>query len=409
MNNCINISKNGGENGDDKSASDCESHRRRKQSSGDIMSASSSFMSAIGEKNQHLTFANYNGSSKTCSEGSITPTNTDGSVGSSTENANSNGTSIYGSTISSNYNYRQNEAQSKCPTLKAKNGNESIYSSITTLSRSGRIPPQPPVRRTSSISDPNAITLGTLRSAGVSTYEEIKSLKQSMEQTNSQYEELNAKNGHANRRNSMSTSLTSLADSIYSSLDSSFSSIHASRFAHKNPFITKSPTSDYNSVSNVKNGNSNYSDADEGLPPPPSEAYGYSDTESHYQSGHKSISKLRKEFLQTLNEKLSNPLNQRMSPNLGKRHSISNSEQEWDSDSSLATSTTQSKPNISSSSQIESLAHSLVRRLSDHGGSNNSNSSSSSSLASSFFRRQKSGDSSANKKNLLLKSATKLL
>ena len=36
--------------------------------------------------------------------------------------------------------------------------------------------PPPPIRRTSSISNPNAITLETLRTAGVSTYEEIKNL-----------------------------------------------------------------------------------------------------------------------------------------------------------------------------------------------------------------------------------------
>lgn len=95
---------------------------------------------------------------------------------------------------SNNDNYGSNNVQTSNllpPLSRPLNGNDSIYSSTLTLSRSGKVPPPPPVRRTSSISDPNAITLGTLRRAGVSTYEEIKTLKRNLERSNSNlYEEL---------------------------------------------------------------------------------------------------------------------------------------------------------------------------------------------------------------------------
>lgn len=62
----------------------------------------------------------------------------------------------------------------------------------STLSRSGsrtdgRPPPLPPARRTSSISDPHAITLGTLASTGCSTYEEVRTLRKTGDSTSNIY------------------------------------------------------------------------------------------------------------------------------------------------------------------------------------------------------------------------------
>lgn len=62
-------------------------------------------------------------------------------------------------------------------TLSHFNGNQLSLTNLNQPSSGPTKPaPPPPIRRTSSISNPNAITLETLRTAGVSTYEEIKSL-----------------------------------------------------------------------------------------------------------------------------------------------------------------------------------------------------------------------------------------
>uniref|UniRef100_T1KYV6 Uncharacterized protein n=2 Tax=Tetranychus urticae TaxID=32264 RepID=T1KYV6_TETUR len=155
------------------------------------------------------------------SEGSITPTNPD------------RNSPTYESSKSTVLSYIKREPVqlSALKSTKSYPGShlaESLYSSTGTLSRLGKPAPPPPVRKTSSISDPNAITLGTLRSAGVSTYEEIKTLKRHSRNRSggssfNTYEELNSdKNAiyYAARKSCLSTSLTSLVEPIYSTLDS---------------------------------------------------------------------------------------------------------------------------------------------------------------------------------------------
>ncbi|XP_074593666.1 uncharacterized protein LOC141849300 isoform X3 [Brevipalpus obovatus] len=387
-------------------------------------------ISSKGKNNFHTygTIGDVSGaedSNMACSEGSITPTNESRRDNSPINENSQDGTGV-------NTSLRRDSKQSPMHS-KPRTSSESLYSSTTTLSRSGKPAPPPPVRRTSSISDPNAITLGTLKSAGVSTYEEIRALKRSIQMSNrnqNQYEELNPRNGQMNRRNMMSTSLTSLVEPIYSTLDQ-FSPSHSMHYSPNNPFITKSPTYDHSNA--IKNGNGNHNtyhiyddgqspslsrksvvqiahELDESLPPPPPEAY--SDSENHSQSGHNRITNMRKEFLQTLNEKLSVPQNQRMSPKLVKRRSISlsNSDQEWDSDSASTSSHMQNKPyrhltSTSSQHHTETLAQSLVRRLSGQGGGS---SSSSSSSTFSFRRHSKTGSDcgSSNQQQQQQKRAT---
>ena len=60
--------------------------------------------------------------------------------------------------------------------LSHLNTNQLSLTNLSQNNQANKPAPPPPIRRTSSISNPNAITIATLRNAGVSTYEEIKNL-----------------------------------------------------------------------------------------------------------------------------------------------------------------------------------------------------------------------------------------
>lgn len=125
-------------------------------------------------------------------------------------------------------------------------------------------PPPPPVRRTSSISNPNAITVGTLRNAGLNSYQQVTALQ--CNQTDSS----NAIYGNCSTINVASTS-------------------HAGS-----------------------------------LPPPPSTLeHGSGDSLNDSANGHTKLIEGRKEFIQTLNAKLSAAHGLRASPKAPKRRSLS--------------------------------------------------------------------------------------
>ena len=95
--------------------------------------------------------------------------------------------SLYASTGSEYASVNSNIMSQSCrdSIIYSSSGNIPLAAGLGTLSRSGsrsnsssgRPPPPPPARRTSSISDPNAITLGTLATTGCSTYEEVRTLR----------------------------------------------------------------------------------------------------------------------------------------------------------------------------------------------------------------------------------------
>lgn len=113
---------------------------------------------------------------KACSDGSITPTNAERSASPCNEFIH-----CYPSTI-----IKIDSHNSSSSTLSEQS--KQIFSSTSTLNRSGKAPPLPPVRKTSSISNPNAITLGTLKNTDLSTYQDIKTLKRNM--THEIYQEI---------------------------------------------------------------------------------------------------------------------------------------------------------------------------------------------------------------------------
>ncbi|XP_015794201.1 uncharacterized protein DDB_G0283357-like [Tetranychus urticae] len=348
------------------------------------------------------------------SEGSITPTNPD------------RNSPTYESSKSTVLSYIKREPVqlSALKSTKSYPGShlaESLYSSTGTLSRLGKPAPPPPVRKTSSISDPNAITLGTLRSAGVSTYEEIKTLKRHSRNRSggssfNTYEELNSdKNAiyYAARKSCLSTSLTSLVEPIYSTLDSNntgTANYYDSKIVTVNSLgnqekqdASKSYSQIYNAPHHPASSQQSSND-DDVLPPPPPEAYSDSENQ-HIHPSNTKINCSRREFLQTLNAKLSVFQNQRLSPKLAKRRSMSlpHSDQEWDSDSGItsqSTSSNKSSPRGSTSSHSESFAQSLVKRLSAYGGRNsNSNSINNGSQVDSSRSRANHGNNQSNTNN----------
>lgn len=396
---------------------DCKINNIKDNINGGHTTSSSVSSTAVSEECQQicaifgdLSTSNGGGggeSNLACSEGSITPTNPDRSSSPTNENSPSSLTSSTSS--STNRDPVQFSALKSAKSFPGNPIAESLYSSTGTLSRSSNKPaPPPPVRKTSSISDPNAITLGTLRNAGCSTYEEIKTLKRNVRNHSGNggyntYEELNSDRNavyHAARKSCLSTSLTSLVEPIYSTLDSNTISIsnpfnskivtintsshrvsrrdepcsksysattdslnhqhqHSTSTASRPP--SSATLSNYQSSSLMKQRND-----DDSLPPPPPEAYIDSSGDNHHNS-HNRIVLTRREFLQTLNAKLSVPQNQRVSPKLVKRRSMSlpHSDQEWDSDSGITTQSSSSgeSGSLGSSTQSESFTQSLVNQL----------------------------------------------
>lgn len=272
-----------------------------------------------------------------------------------------------------------------CITRNAKDS--SIYASSGVLSRAGsrsgsRPPPPPPARRTSSISDPEAITLGTLHMTGCSTYEEVKTLRRRVGSeanlyanfhslcTESQPIYSNYATGCVTTPSSMSTTPVGVTP----------------RTEYPNPSVQNSMTDPENQqsvtaappVTVASDSRSLTAASDDSLPPPPPEAYEApvttSSSSTRTSTGHRlvynRISSVNREFMQTLNDTLANHSpNQRLSPRLTKRRSLSAGEHDWDSDSGIIPGSTGSSVsatssiNSNNSAQTLSLQQSLLKLM----------------------------------------------
>lgn len=302
-----------------------------------------------------------------------------------------------------------------------ENLNRSATQRTRNLSEENRLPPPlpppPPVRRTSSISNPNAITMGTLRKCGVSTYEEIKTLKKSgkygtyedVSRIDSYVDESSNCSSDSNASTLTNSSIQSenlsYFEPIYSNLncddfidskksaESTESTYRESVMKHRSEYKqAKELFENLNrSLSPSHFSQSHHEIDDEPLPPPPPEAY--TDCESSMQSTcnkqvnhqpYNRISNIHSDFLQTLNAKLSVPQQNRMSPRLLNRRSMSlpQEEHDWDSDSGIVTGSS----STASSAQSQSIQQALMRLM--NGRHSRSSSSSSSSVSSSSHRHK---------------------
>ena len=167
-----------------------------------------------------------------------------------------------------------------------------IYCSNGTLNRR-KPPPPPPMRRTSSISNPNAITLGTLRSAGCSTYEEIKTLKRnSQSSTHINY----CGNEYENEPIYSNVALETNSDSCQQSND--LDTVAAKAVATNELMQAKA---DFNAMI----ASSSNSEIEDDLPLPPPPDYPPADTQQKYSELESSHTGVPKDFLLSLNAKLS--------------------------------------------------------------------------------------------------------
>lgn len=295
---------------------------------------------------------------------------------------------------------------------------EAIYASSGRLSRSGRPPPPPPARRTSSISNPNAITLGTLRSAGCSTYEEIRTLKRSASRSMSHVDAgstyaFDSEPIYSNIALTLETNgITN--NKAASGINKSYSNSSSSVSFRTGPLVRKNSEASLATNNNATNATSDDApkpssistcsvefmqaraafatlfgnvkkEADEHLPPPPPEAYAEDGTStaapatssnstsaasslqrdaSQNSHSYNRISNIHRDFLQTLNTKLAISHQQRLSPRVVKRRSMSVGEHDWDSDSGIVSnSSCSTTSSISSNSQPNSLQQSLMRLM----------------------------------------------
>ena len=296
------------------------------------------------------------------------------------------------------------------PTLPARNSNhgnsgEPIYAPGTM--RRDKPPPLPPVRRTSAISDPNAITLGTLRSTGCSTYEEVKR-KSTVNLSN--YEdpiycnldssEIGSKISDRSSNPSKQESSVSSSHGKVGSYPTDPDRITAILQKHHRPTPGTSTTnSGINTLASIlcnpESRSSDTSSGDGSLPHPPQSSSSFI-TGSGPGHGPHRLNSVHKDFMQSLNDKLSIPVSQRMSPKLTKRRSMSVGEHEWDSDSGIVTLERdrdsvgdRSNPNSATSSissNSNPLQQSLLRLMSSS-MSTSSTSSSRPSSATSFSHR----------------------
>ncbi|OTF83122.1 hypothetical protein BLA29_006132, partial [Euroglyphus maynei] len=252
--------------------------------------------------------------------------------------------------------------------------NSSIYKSEEKIyQKSNKPPPAPPVRRTSSLSNPNAITLGTLKNdknnfnnddkrhddnnddgSGIvknsSLYDEINVLTKSMNDINFTLKNTDFTNisscGMAKQSMDKQSDKTLNEDKNYQSQQSN---PYSER--DKNDYkIVKKIFENYNQQQSIHSSSSVFKsiDSDDGsqlpLPAPPPEAFSVAEStiattmitsssnnnNNHYQSQHhhphyNKITNVNREFLETLNTKLSqSPLVYQNNAKISKRRNSSN-------------------------------------------------------------------------------------
>lgn len=287
-----------------------------------IMNSTNPFLSSY---NPEGIYQSTSTPSQICySEGSITPTNS--------EQVN---VDLFTSTSSSTRTEQQSQKAAK----------------------SSKPPPAPPVRRTSSISNPNAITLGTLKNAGISpNYEDGGGAKNM-----SVYDEINVLTKSMNDIN-YTLKYTDFANTGATTSSPSSNSPQSGQLDDRN--LTKSTDqaeeghyvandkSEYQSVKNVFENHYSSSppsasrpgeeDASQlPLPAPPPEAFmdvaTATATNHHHEHHHyNKITNVHRDFLETLNSKLSqSPLVHQSSSRISKRRSSSQSASD-DGDSTLS-------------------------------------------------------------------------
>lgn len=345
--------------------------------------------------------------------------------------------------LSSDFSNVSNPPLSKESVIYASSGNLSLAGS-----RSGsRPPPPPPARRTSSISDPNAITLGTLASTGCSTYEEVRTLRRSGPSDASIYASFQAYcdpqpiysnlSSATVTASSTATSSPAKTPSMMDSFSQAVSAIAQStnlKIDDDEPPIAPSPSntlevptksvtaSSSTTTSTIEDNHLSDSSGtesarDDTLPPPPPEAF-MPASDSTVKSSpviaratFNRITSVRKEFLESLNEKLA-VHQERMSPRLVKRRSMSVGEQDWDSDSGITNvssttgssgSATSSINSATSAAQTLSLQQSLMR-LMGHNPTTTSqgarpSSTSAASICARITQRLTQGSPSSSRKN----------
>jgi len=338
--------------------------------------------------------------------------------------------------LSSDLSNVSNAPLSKESVIYASSGNLSLAGS-----RSGsRPPPPPPARRTSSISDPDAITLGTLASTGCSTYEEVRTLRRSGPSDASLYASFQAYcdpqpiysnlSSATVTASSTATSSPVKTPSMIDSFSQAVSAIAQStnlKIDYDEPspsntleMPTKSTTTSSSSTTSTIEDNHLSSSGtesvrDDALPPPPPEAF-MPASDSTVKSSpviaratFNRITSVRKEFLESLNEKLAVHQQERMSPRLVKRRSMSVGEQDWDSDSGITNvssttgssgSATSSINSATSAAQTLSLQQSLMRLMGHNATtSQGARPTSAASICARITQRLTQGSPSSSRKN----------
>lgn len=231
----------------------------------------------------------------------------------------------------------------------------------STSTKSSKPPPAPPVRRTSSISNPNAITMGTLKSAGISpnydeagknlsVYDEINVLTKSMNDINYTLKYTDFANATTSSPSSNSPQATvhSTEDSRYNTDKSG--EYHSVKNVFENHYISPPMTT----RSSIDEDSSQLP-----LPAPPPEAF-IDMSSSHPEHHHyNKITNVHRDFLETLNSKLSqSPLaNQSSSSRSSKRRNSNHSSD--DCDSSLSSHQGKSR---SSTARSASTTRTLSRK-----------------------------------------------
>lgn len=211
---------------------------------------------------------------------------------------------------------------------------------LNSSSKSSKPPPAPPIRRTSSISNPNAITMGTLKSAGISpnydeagknlsVYDEINVLTKSMNDINYTLKYTDFANA-ATSSPSTNSPLQALSSESnrYGDDKSEYQSVkHVFENHYISPPLTTRPSLEDESSQLP-------------LPAPPPEAFIDMSTNQEQHHHYNKITNVHRDFLETLNSKLSqSPLSNQSSSRASKRRSSNHSSDDCDSSLSHGTFT----------------------------------------------------------------------
>lgn len=213
----------------------------------------------------------------------------------------------------------------------------------TRSTKSNKPPPAPPIRRTSSISNPNAITIGTLKNAGISGnyeeiyknisfYDEINVLTKSMNDINFTLKHTDFANQNSTTANNQQTS-NNKDRNISNCINSTEQNSEYQSSNNKNGSRSSNKaTCNYNSQYEFNNSKSFDEDNSHlPLPAPPPEAFldietSTATTSTQNSHHYNKITNVHREFLETLNSKLSqSPLAHQGNTRISKRRNSNQS------------------------------------------------------------------------------------